>query len=47
MAEGFGQYKDTSSTARIKELKKRVNASGTKDPEELMLIIIDTFNEEV
>jgi hypothetical protein len=47
MAEGFGQYKDRSSTARIKELKRRVAASGTRDPEDLMLIIIDVFKEEV
>ena len=47
MAEGFGQYKDASSTARIKELKRRVAASGTRDPEDLMLIIMDVFKEEV
>jgi len=47
MAEGFGQYKDTSSTARIKELKKRITASDSKDPEDLMMIIIDVFKEEV
>ena len=47
MAEGFGQYKDKSSTARIKELKKRVDAAGTRDPEDLMVIIIDVFKEEV
>ena len=47
MAEGFGQYKNTSSTARIKELKKKVRAANTKDPEDLMLIIIDVFREEV
>ena len=47
MAEGFGQYKDRSSTARIKELKKKVRAANTKDPEDLMLIIIDVFREEV
>jgi hypothetical protein len=47
MAEGFGQYKDTYSTARIKELKRRVATSGTRDPEDLMVIIIDIFKEEV
>lgn len=47
MAEGFGQYKDRSSTARIKKLKKKVRAANTKDPEDLMLIIIDVFREEV
>jgi hypothetical protein len=47
MAEGFGQYKDKSLTARIKELKRRVDAAGTRDPEDLMMIIIDVFKEEV
>ena len=47
MAEGFGQYKDASSTARVKELKKRIDALGTRDPEDVMLIIIDVFKEEV
>ena len=47
MAEGFGQYIATGSTARVKELKKRITESGTSDPEELMLIIIDVLNEEV
>ena len=47
MAEGFGQYKDTSSTTRIKELKKRIDALGAKDPEDVMLIIIDVLKEEV
>ena len=47
MAEGFGQYKDKSSTARIKELKKRVAAENTRDPEEIMIIIMDVFKEEV
>ena len=47
MAEGFGQYKDKSLTARIKELKRRVDAANTRDPEDLMMIIIDVFKEEV
>ena len=46
MAEGFGQYKKTG-TARTRELLKRVNQSGTKDPEEIMLMIMDIFKEEV
>jgi hypothetical protein len=45
MAEGFGQY--TSTTARVRELKKRVAESGTSDPEDIMLIIMDIFKEEV
>ena len=47
MAEGFGQYVGNSSTSRIKELKRRVAAADTSDPEDLMLIIIDVFKEEV
>jgi hypothetical protein len=47
MAEGFGQYKSTSPTARIKQLKKRIDSAGTKDPEDLMLIIMEIFKEEV
>jgi hypothetical protein len=47
MAEGFGQYKNTSPTARIKQLKKRIDSAGTKDPEDLMLIIMEIFKEEV
>jgi len=47
MAEGFGQYVDTSTTARVKELKKRISESGTNDPEDLMLIIMELFTEEV
>ena len=46
MAEGFGQYIDTG-TIRTKELKKRIDKLGTKDPEDLMLIIMDVFKEEV
>jgi len=47
MAEGFGQYIGAYSNLRIKELKKRIAASNSKDPEDLMLIIIDVFKEEV
>ena len=47
MAQGFGQYVGNSSTSRIKELKRRVAAADTSDPEDLMLIIIDVFKEEV
>jgi len=47
MAEGFGQYKSTSPTARIKQLKKRIDSAGTTDPEDLMLIIMEIFKEEV
>jgi len=47
MAEGFGQYVDTSTTARVRELKKRILESGTNDPEDLMMIIMELFKEEV
>lgn len=46
MAEGFGQYKDTS-TARTRELKRRVSELGSTDPEDIMLIIMDVFKQEV
>jgi hypothetical protein len=46
MAEGFGQYKGTG-TARTRELLKRVEKSGTKDSEEIMMMIMEIFNEEV
>jgi hypothetical protein len=47
MAEGFGQYVDSTTTARVRELKKRILESETTDPEDLMLIIMDLFREEV
>ena len=47
MAEGFGQYVDTSTTARVRELKKRILESGTNDPEDLMMMIMELFREEV
>jgi len=47
MAEGFGQYLDTNTTARVRELKKRILESGTNDPEDLMMIIMELFKEEV
>ena len=46
MAEGFGKYVGTG-TARTKELLKRVEETGSKDPEEIMLMIMDIFKEEV
>jgi hypothetical protein len=45
MAKGFGQY--TSIPPRMRELKKRIDAAGTYDPEDLMLIIMDVLKEEV
>ena len=46
MAEGFGKYAGTG-TARTKELLKRVAKLGSGDPEDVMLIIMDVFKEEV
>jgi hypothetical protein len=50
MPEGFGQYLEkssSSSTRRIKELKKRIVELQIKDPDDLMLVIMDVFREEV
>jgi hypothetical protein len=48
MAEGFGKYvKQSSPTARVRELFKRIEESETKDVEEIMLYIMDIFDEEV
>jgi len=45
MAEGFGKY--TSTTARVGKLKRKIAQSGTSDPEDLMLMIMETLKEEV
>jgi hypothetical protein len=48
MAQGFGQYvQKASTTARVKELLKRVQVSGSTDPEDIMLMIIEIFKEQV
>jgi len=48
MAQGFGQYKEkTATTARVKELLRRIEKEGAADPEDIMMIIIDVFKEEV
>jgi hypothetical protein len=48
MAQGFGQYlKESYTTARVKELKKRIDQGNVTDPEDLMLLIIEIFKEEV
>ena len=46
MAEGFGQYIATGSTPRVKELKRKISQSNTKDPEDLMLIIMEVFKDD-
>ena len=45
MAKGFGQYIDKTPT-RMRELKRRIAAANTNDPEDLMLIIMDVLKEE-
>jgi len=46
MAEGFGKYVGTG-TVRTKELFRRIEREGVSDPEDIMLIIMDIFKEEV
>ena len=46
MAEGFGQYSGTG-TARTRLLQKRISEVGSKDPEDIMLLIMEVFKEEV
>ena len=45
MAEGFGQY-ITGSTARVRKLKQEVGKMSVKDPEEIMILIMDIFKEK-
>ena len=48
MAQGFGQYVEReSSTARVRELKRRIAKEELKDPEDLMLVIIEIMKDEV
>jgi hypothetical protein len=48
MAEGFGKYVEKiSTTQRMRDLLKKIDTSGTSDPEDLMLIILDTLKKEV
>lgn len=46
MAEGFGQYTGTG-TARTRQLQKKIEELGSKDPEDLMILIMEVFKEEV
>ena len=45
MAEGFGQY--TNVPPRMRELRKKIEETGTRDPEDLMLLIMEVLKEEV
>lgn len=48
MAEGFGQYTEKSSTTqRVKELKRKIDKDEIKDPEDLMILIMDALKKEV
>ena len=46
MAEGFGQYVQQGSTARVRKLKKEVDKMSVKDPEDIMILIMDIFTEK-
>ena len=45
MAEGFGQY-ISGSTARVKKLKQEIDRKDIKDPEDIMLLIMEYFTEK-
>jgi hypothetical protein len=45
MAEGFGQY-ISGSTARVKRLKQQIDRGDIKDPEDIMLLIMELFTEK-
>ena len=46
MAEGFGQYVSPGSTARVKRLKREVEKMDVKDPEDIMILIMEIFTEK-
>jgi len=46
MAEGFGQYVGTG-TARTKLLQRRIAEEDAVDPEDIMMIIMEVFKDEV
>jgi hypothetical protein len=45
MAEGFGQY-IAGSTARVRKLKQEIDRKDIKDPEDIMLLIMELFTEK-
>ena len=45
MAEGFGQY-IAGSTARVRKLKQEIDRKDIKDPEDIMLLIMEYFTEK-
>jgi len=46
MAEGFGQYVG-KIPPRMTELRKKIKKSGSSDPEDLMIEIMEVLKEEV
>jgi hypothetical protein len=46
MAEGFGQYVGTG-TARTKLLQRRIAEEDAVDPEDIMMLIMEVFKDEV
>ena len=46
MAEGFGQYVG-KIPPRMAELRKKIKESGSSDPEDLMIEIMEVLKEEV
>ena len=46
MAEGFGKYVGTG-TARTKLLQRRLAEEDAVDPEDIMMIIMEVFKDEV
>jgi hypothetical protein len=48
MAEGFGQYVSVGKLPpRMVELRKKIKESGSNDPEDLMMVIMEVLKEEV
>ena len=46
MAEGFGQYTKKSSTPRVNRLKRELEKMDVKDPEDIMMLIMEIFTEK-
>ena len=46
MAEGFGQYSKKSSTPRVNRLKRELEKMDVKDPEDIMMLIMEIFTEK-
>jgi hypothetical protein len=45
MAEGFGQY-IAGSTTRVRKLKQEIDKKNIKDPEDIMILIMELFTEK-